>query len=292
MNKRQHLSKSFLSHFQIVKFPPFEIGELREIAESLFKSFNKNEILDEDKKFISDLINFHKEWTSKEERKNEIACFTIREIAATVKAYIDEGKKNSFKIIKTIYASRYPSNIKDELLKLLGSKDSFKKQYEDYLQNGTSFKIPDEMKGFYENKILKEVLESSLFSLEKRRNILIVGEYGIGKSYIAREIAKIFNLKNGKDKDNFKHFICIEETKCSDLIGCQTPKQIEGKDIYMEWKDGFLTLAIEKGELVIFDNLQEANSTINERLNGLLDIKYDEGKKKETLKNLIFLKIL
>ena len=48
----------------------------------------------------------------------------------------------------------------------------------------------------------------------------------------------------------------------------------------MEWKDGFLTKAIEKGELVIMDNLQEANSTITERLNGLLDIKYDEGKKK------------
>ena len=48
----------------------------------------------------------------------------------------------------------------------------------------------------------------------------------------------------------------------------------------MEWKDGFLTKAIEKGEIVILDNLQEANSTITERLNGFLDIKYDEEKKK------------
>ena len=52
----------------------------------------------------------------------------------------------------------------------------------------------------------------------------------------------------------------------------------------MEWKDGFLTKAIEKGEIVILDNLQEANSTITERLNGFFDIKYDEDKKKRRSK--------
>ena len=75
MNKRQNLSRSFLFHFQIIKFPPFEIEELKEIAKKLFKSFNNNEECDEkDTKFISDLINFHKAWISKDERKNEIAC--------------------------------------------------------------------------------------------------------------------------------------------------------------------------------------------------------------------------
>ena len=285
MNKRQHLSKSFLSHFQIIKFPPFEINEIKEIAENLFKSFNNNKEGDEkDKKFISDLINFHKEWTSKEERKNEIACFTIREIAATVKAYIDEEKKNPFKIVKVIYASRYPNKIKKELLKLLGSFDTFKKDYEKYSKNGSSFIIPKAIEGFYENEILKEVLESSLFSLQKRRNIIIVGEYGIGKSHIAREVAKIFNLINNRNINNFCHFICTEETKCSDLIGGQVPCENNGKDVYMEWKDGFLTKAIEDGKIVILDNLQEANSTITERLNGFLDIKYDEDKRKGTSK--------
>ena len=87
---------------------------------------------------------------------------------------------------------------------------------------------------------------------------------------------KEYNIKYEND---FYHFICTEETKCSDLIGAQTPKQVKGQDIYMEWKDGFLSKAIENGELVILDNLQEANSTITERLNGLLDIKYDDDKK-------------
>ena len=41
-NKRQNLSKSFLSHFQIIHFPSFEIEELNEIALKLFQSFNNN----------------------------------------------------------------------------------------------------------------------------------------------------------------------------------------------------------------------------------------------------------
>ena len=32
MNKRQNLSQNFLSHFQIIKFPCFEIEELKEIT--------------------------------------------------------------------------------------------------------------------------------------------------------------------------------------------------------------------------------------------------------------------
>ena len=117
MNKRQNLSKNFLSHFQIIKFPCFEIEELKEIAENLFKSFNNNKEGDQnDKQFISDLIEFHKKWTSKEEIKNDITCFTLREIAATVKAYIDELKKNPFQIVKVIYSSRYFKNKKEEML--------------------------------------------------------------------------------------------------------------------------------------------------------------------------------
>ena len=122
-NKRQNLSKSFLSHFQIIKFPSFEIKELKIIAEKLFKSFdNGNELEDKDKNFISDLIDFHEEWTSNEDEKESLTCFTIREITATVKAYIDEKKTNAFKIVKVIYASRYQKEKKISYLKLLVEK--------------------------------------------------------------------------------------------------------------------------------------------------------------------------
>ena len=288
MNKRQNLSQNFLSHFQIIKFPCFEIEELKEIAENLFKSFNNNEEGDEkDKQFIQDLISIHKEWTSKEEIKNDIICFTIREIAATIKAYIDESKKNAFKIIKSIYCSRYTNIRKNELLALIGKYQTFTDDYKEYKQSGSKFQMPEEIKQFHKNKVLIEVLESALFSLEKKRNIIIVGKGGSGKSSIGREIAKVYNLKKGKENNNYYHFICTEETKCSDLIGYIAPRKdnyfIKNK-IIMEWKEGFLSKAIEKGEIVILDNLQEANSVITERLNSLLDIKYDENKKKATKK--------
>ena len=47
INKRQNLSQSFLSHFQIIKFPSFEINELKVIAEKLFKSFDNGKELEE-----------------------------------------------------------------------------------------------------------------------------------------------------------------------------------------------------------------------------------------------------
>ena len=278
-NKRQHLSQSFLSHFQIIKFPSFEIDELKEIAESLFCSFNNNEEGDKnDKKFLSDLIEFHNYWTSKEEVKNEISCFTIREIAATVKAYIDENKKNAFKIVKVIYGSRYQIDKKIELLEKLGEYDSFKSDYDIYKQNGPIFNIPENIQGIYKNQAIIEVFESSLFSLKKGRNIIIVGNESSGRSQIARWITKIYDSK----ESNYYHFICTEETKCSDLIGYHSPKKekINQGESIMEWKDGFLTESIKEGKIVILDNLQEANSTVTERLNGLLDFKYDEKKKK------------
>ena len=290
-NKRQNLSQSFLSHFQIIKFPSFEINELKIIAEKLYISFNDGKKLEkEDKIFISDLIELHDEWTSNEDTKNDLTCFTIREIAATVKAFIDEKKTNAFQIIKVIYASRYTKDKKNKLFEIIEKKESFKKDYQNYIEKGCIYEIPKEIKGLYENKNLKEVLESALFSLNKGRNIIIVGEEGSGKSYIARVITEIQKLKNkdNKSNNNYYHFICTEETKCSDLIGYHNPKNEEeinsGDDAIMEWKEGFLTRAIKEGKIVILDNLHEANSTITERLNALLDFKYDENKKKGDIK--------
>lgn len=67
-NKRQYLSQSFLSHFQILKFPTFEFDELKAIALKLFKSFNNDKSGDKkDDIFISDLLDFHKIWASQSE---------------------------------------------------------------------------------------------------------------------------------------------------------------------------------------------------------------------------------
>ena len=167
------------------------------------------------------------------------------------------------------------------MLELLGHFRTFEKDYKNYKRIGSNFIIPQRIKSFYPTDIFKEVLESALFSLEKKRNIIIVGEWETGKSHIAREIVECYNSKINKKK--FYHFICTEETKCSDLFGYIAPQKSSGTnegDINMEWREGFLSKAIENGFIAILDNLHEVNSTITERLNGLLYIKYDEKKKK------------
>ena len=103
------------------------------------------------------------------------------------------------------------------------------------------------------NKSIIEVFDSSLFSLNKGRNIIILGEEGSGKSMIARWIVQMFN-KNKKINDNSKyyyHFMCTEETKCSDLIGYHSPKKLKTISNYkeiLEWKEGFLIKSIKEGK--------------------------------------------
>ena len=270
-NKRQYLSQSFLSHFQILKFPSFEFDELKKIAEELFKSFNNGHSGNEkDKQFITDLLDFHNKWTSQLEVKNDIICFTIREIKACIRSYIEEQKKNGFKIVKVIYGSRYEKEEKNKLLDLLEKYDSFKLDCKNYRSNKIEFKIPKNIKGIYESQSILELFESSIFSLKHRRHILIVGKEGSGKSMAARCITKIYN------KNEYFHFICTEETKVSDLIGYHSPStnksdESEAIENNLEWKEGFLTKAIKNGKIVILDNLHEANSIITERLNDLLD---------------------
>ena len=59
----------------------------------------------------------------------------------------------------------------------------------------------------------------------------------------------------------------------------------------IEWKEGFLTKSIKEGNIVLLDNLQEASSKVTERLNCLLDFKYDENTNKGAKKSLIYQKI-
>ena len=147
-NKRQNLSYIFLSHFQIIKFPSFEKEELKVIGKQIFKNFNnQKEENKEDIKFIEDLIDFHIECQENPQIKDDdLICFTIREIIATIKAYIETGKKNPYKIIKRIYGSRYSKE----------KKDLFKKIEKYKCDDNEEFTIPKEMvKFFYDNQSLK-----------------------------------------------------------------------------------------------------------------------------------------
>ena len=73
--------------------------------------------------------------------------------------------------------------------------------------------------------------------------------------------------------------LMTKNLQCSDLIG-QTkpgPKSDNSKSNEMlKFKPFLLVEAIEKGRIVVLDCINEANATVGERLNGLLDKKNNE----------------
>ena len=165
--KRQNLGKEFLSRFQIIYFPSFTEFELKQIALGLGKRFNLKKNLSNInyELFIDDFIKFHIEWLKKVE--NEIICFTIREIAATIKALSPDEKRDKNKIITTdiyntimiIYGARYPKQKKNELENVFKKYESFK------LLSNSKPEIPNNFPNFYKNETINQAIYSILFSL-------------------------------------------------------------------------------------------------------------------------------
>ena len=89
-----------MSKFQVITFPEFKENELKKIAIGLGNNFRLKE-----EKILEDLVKFHKKWSNIEDIKDDVQCFTVREIAASVKAF-SEGM-NLFDTIMTIYSARY-----------------------------------------------------------------------------------------------------------------------------------------------------------------------------------------
>ena len=119
--------------------------------------------------------------------------------------------------------------------------------------------------------------------------MLITGKCENGKTFLAKLISDYWNQKikekNNSDEENY-FCICTENINCWDLIGrfqinedlSQNNEKIEQKKKeLMKWVDGFLLEGVKKGRCVILDQIEEAPSTISERLNSLLDKKYDEA---------------
>ena len=85
-------------------------------------------------------------------------------------------------------------------------------------------------------------------------------------------------MKRPKKKKKKNEFFCIcsENITCADLIGRQrASSEVDAGQQIIEWQSGFLLNAIEYGKCVVLDCLEEAPSTVTERLNSLLDKKYD-----------------
>ena len=273
LNKRQNLGLDFLSHFQRISFPLLSKEELEKIALGLSKKFELEKKIKNSEEFIKELVNFHVKWANEE--KNDIKCFTVRELAATIKNL--SLAPNHFQILMIIYGSRYEKSKKEKLKEtlenfpILNSLDK------------SEFKIPDDFdRNFFCTKSIEKVINSILFSLNNNRHIIITGKEGNGKTKVAKLISNYWNKIKEKEENNY-YCVCSENINCSDLIGKQMIVKnldLEKNNKIIEWKDGFLLKAIKKGKCAILDLIEEAPSTVTERLNSLLDQKYDNQEKK------------
>ena len=81
------------------------------MAIGLSKKFGFEES-EEQNQFIDELVKFHLEW----KKVDELQCFTIREIAATLKALSNKDNKlKPYQIIMIIYGAKYDEKGKNEL---------------------------------------------------------------------------------------------------------------------------------------------------------------------------------
>jgi midasin (ATPase involved in ribosome maturation) len=247
-NKRQDLGIEFLSRFQKIYFPEFESKELEDIAIGLAKCNNyikkidnkekdaekENNINDEKKKIVKDIVAFHINWKLKNSSSDDVQCFTIREIEAVIKALADG--KQIYNTLLTIYGARYKKDKKEELIKNFKNYDTLKTLKPEEMI------LPKEFHKCFKNKSLIEVVNAVDFSLENERNVIIVGKEESGITQIARWCAEYFySKKNNGKKSNGAFYLCTKNIQCSDLIGVQKPsgKMNESNEL-LEWKKGFL----------------------------------------------------
>jgi midasin (ATPase involved in ribosome maturation) len=184
-----------------------------------------------------------------------------------------------------IYGARYPK--KEKMKKILNEYENLKEKQKKKL------KLPKNFPKCFENDNLIQAINSALFSLKNGRHVLLVGEEGSGLTQVARWSAEAFS-----NKSPHSPYLCIcsKKLQCEDLIGITVPNftnklddtsasgtdnnSIKNEEKYnneiLKFKEGFLVKAIKRGKCVIFDQINEAPSTVYERLNGLLDKKYDD----------------
>ena len=263
-NKRQNLSQKFLNKFQPIYFPSFTKEELLEIA----KGLSKNSIYQDNSELIEDLIDFHYEWSQKPEFLDDVQCLTIREIAASIDAF-SKGK-NPYDTILTIYGARYKKEIRQELIKIIKNKKSFR------VFESQEYKLPETFPKCFKNKALLDVMKSVDFSFKNKRNIILSGKEGNGLTQIAKWISNWYELEINKSKDSDSYFCMVtEETKISDLIGKLIPvKNPKAGQELIDWNSAFLLKAIKKGKCAVLDGIDNARSIVTERLNSLLDETY------------------
>ena len=275
--KRQELGPEFLSRFQKIYFPDILKEEMHQIALGIsknveyLKSDDKNE--NYKKQLLKDIVNLHFDWAKETDSQADIQCFTIREIESVIECLSND--EDPYNVIMTIYGGRFRQNRKDKLKLNLKNYETLSRLSE---KNET---LPDNFPKCFINDSLVQTVKSVLLALRNKRNVIIVGNDESGLTQVAEWCSLYFNkeIKSKKIDDSFICF-CTKNLECTDLIGTQKISDSSRDDNELiKFEPRFLYNAIEEGNCVVLDCINEAPSRVIERLNGLLDKK--NSKKEE-----------
>jgi MoxR-like ATPase len=240
--KRENLTAKFLSRFSPVEFPEITKAELLAIARGQARHFRYQNV-----QVISQLINFHSDWSCAETKRNSSHCFTIRDVAATIRAISRQPQtsKNAFDAVMTFYGMRYPSDIRESIVKDLRSK------YPALHCQSEPYEMPARYPSCFHNKVIQNAVKHILSAFENQRNVLLIGKEGSGLTQIARWSAEYYSgLRDQKQQSNSSFcFVCTPETTISDWIGryILVPKSDES----IRWRNGPLTRP-SFGDIVAF----------------------------------------
>ena len=265
--KRQDLGLGLLSRFQKIYYPNLTKDEMIEIAKGLAKQNNYKG----DENLLLDIVSFHMDWQEETNLVDEVQCFTIREIEGVIRALAQD--KNAYDTIMTVYGARYQKNMKEKLKKKLKNYNTLSKL------KPSPLALPKEFPNCFANNNLCDTVSSVIFSLTNKRHSIIVGEEESGITQVARWCADYFNKITNNENQKSCLCLCTKNLQCSDLIGqtkpCPKNDKSDNNEI-LKFIPGLLVDALEKGRTVVLDYINEANATVCERLNGLLDKKNNE----------------
>ena len=176
----------------------------------------------------------------------------------------DESFKNICKVKISEYKKKYPKIFTSEkaeyTLTINPSLSTLK-------INNIYFKMENENinKDYIldENTIKKNLYKISI-GLKTNKPILLEGPPGVGKTSLLQTLAKLLNKKIYKIN-------IFAQTDMLDLLGADAPDPDRPGNF--RWCDGILLRALKEGAWIIFDELNLANQTVLEGLNGVLDFR-------------------
>ena len=278
--KRQELGTEFLSRFQRIYYPDITKEEMKEIAIGIAKNVGYLNSDDENnkykKKLLKDIVNLHFDWAKETSSQTDFQCFTIREIESVIECL--SNKEDPYYVIMTIYGGRFKQKRKDELkLKLFSGQYEILKSLK-----VDEMALPNNFPKCFINDSLIQTVNSVLLALRNKRNVIIVGNDESGLTQVAEWCSEYFNkeIKSEKTDEKFICF-CTKNLECSDLIGTQKiTDSSEDENELIKFEPRFLYEAIENGNCVVLDSINEAPSRVIERLNGLLDKKNSKKEEK------------